>query len=150
MQPGSEFSLAAALWGWPPAPGHAAPDQQAPDAWVLHFREHHAASDPAVLSGLFTACPAGRDWVLDAAPKLTLTLDTTAEQTPAQWQRRISTLAETLSARRSRPVRLAVACDDSKRSATAAYVLPGLLPSLSGPVTELLMHSSATTHATDT
>ncbi len=144
MPPGAKFSLAGALFGWEPAPGHAAPEQQAPDAWVLHFREHHAASDPAVLSGLLTACPAGRDWVLEAAPRVTLTLDTTAEQTPAQWQRRISTLSSTLSARGSRAVRLDIACDGSTQSSAAGYVLPSLLPGLDVAVTELGMRSIST------
>ncbi len=147
MQPGSEFSLAAALWGWPPAPGHAAPDQQAPDAWVLHFREHHAASDPAVLSGLLTACPAGRDWVLEAAPRVTLTLDTTAEQTHAQWQHRMSTLSSALGARGSRPLRLNIACDGSSRSSAAGCVLPRLLCGLDGAVTELVLVHRARTGA---
>ncbi len=137
MQSGSEFSLVGALFGWPPAPGHTAPYQNEADAWVLLFRKHHAVPHPAVLSGLFTACPAGRDWVLDAAPKLTLTLDTTAEQTPAQWQRRISALSSILSARGGRGVRLALVCNDSKASHVSALVLSTLLPGLDVAVTQL-------------
>ncbi len=73
-----QFSLAAAVFGWPPAPGHAAP-ASVPDAWLLQFREKHATAAPAVLSGIFTSCRSGRDWVLGTAPKATLTLDFTQE-----------------------------------------------------------------------
>ncbi len=143
MQQGAKFSLAAALWGWPPAPGHAAPEQQAPDAWVLLFREHHAASDPAVLSGIFRSCKAGRDWVCEAAPKVTLTLDTTAEQTPAQWQHRINALRKIVSGWGSR-LRLDIACDGSTQSSAAGYVLPSLLPGLDAAVSELVLRSVST------
>ncbi len=127
MKRGAKFSLAAALWGWAPAPGHTQPNQHAPDSWLVLFREHYATPDPAVLSGLFTACPAGRDWVLEAAPKVTITLDTTAEQTPAQWQARTNPLRRTLSARGSAPVRVVIVCDNSQQSSEAAYAVPSLL-----------------------
>ncbi len=149
MQRGSEFSLAAALFGWPPAPGHAAPDEAiAPDAWVLLFREQHAASDPAVLSGMFTACPAGRDWVREAAPKVTVSLNTTAQDQPySAWVQRTSVLQCILSARQgpaasgegtqAAGVCLRVTVDDSAHSAAACSALSTLLCGDSSAVTEL-------------
>ncbi len=143
-----QFSLAAALFGWPPAPGHAAPNEAVPDAWVLLFREHHAATDPAVLSGIFTACPAGRDCALQWAPKVTLTLDTTAQDQPhSAWVQRTSVLQCILSAR-ARPaasdgpmqaagVCLRVTVDESAHSAAACSALSTLLCEDSSPVTEL-------------
>ncbi len=120
MQRGSRFSLAAALFGWPHAPGHAAPEQHAPDSWLVQFREHHAVPESSVLNGLFTACTSGRDWVLEAAPKVTLTLDTTVPtQEWDEWNRRINTLRPALSARGVKPLGLTLLCNASGHTSSA-------------------------------
>ncbi len=42
LQVDAEFSFGAAFLGAPPAKGYTAPDEQLPDAWLLHFAKHHA------------------------------------------------------------------------------------------------------------
>ncbi len=130
MQRGSKFSLAAALFGWPAAPGHSAPSQEVPDAWLLLFGKQHATTDPAVLSGIFTACPAGRDWVLESAPKVTLSIDTTDDRFPTVWLQRCSKLREALTRRGSRPVHLAVMCKDHELGSPHNLAECLMLPSL--------------------
>lgn len=141
MQRGARFSLAAGLWGWPPAPGHAAPDQLAPDSWLLQFRDHHAVPDPAILSGVFTSCRAGRDWVLGGlAREVSLTLDTTNEHPSDAWVTRIGALRQALCARGVRPVRLTLLCSDAQHSSTASYAVAGLMQAgQSAAITELTL-----------
>ncbi len=68
MPRGDLFSLAAAVFGWPAGEGYAEPLQNAPDTWLVTFREKHVT--PAVLSGVFSSCKSGREWALREAPKL--------------------------------------------------------------------------------
>ncbi len=119
------FPLATALFDWPASNDCAAPDQYAPETWKASFDEHQAA-DRGVLCGLFRSCTSGRDYVLQRAPTITLTLDTTVSQEPTAWLSRISTLRQILSARGSRPVHLTVVCDDTEHSAAAASVIGAL------------------------
>ncbi len=141
MQRGGKFSLAAALWGWPPAPGHAAPNQHAPDTWLDLFTAEHARTDPAVLSGVFTACRSGRDWVLEVAPRVSVHIDTSAPQPVAGFQRRSSTFHRALSARSNSVQRtqLQITCSETLQSSTVTYVLPSFLSGLSVPVTDITL-----------
>ncbi len=89
MQGGEQFSLGGALFGWPHAGECASPDEHAPEAWLLLFRNKHATSD--ILYAAMTACKAGRElWTeqLQTAPSATLTLDFSSDP-PAEdgWER---------------------------------------------------------------
>lgn len=127
MQRGGKFTLAAALFGWPAAEGNTAPDQLAPDSWLVQFRDQHATPDPAVLSGIFCSCAAGRDWVSEAARKVGLTLNTTAEHPADTWPSRIDTLQQTLNKRAASPTQLSVICNDAPPSCAACALVPTLL-----------------------
>ncbi len=139
MQRGRKFSLAGALFGWPPAPGHRAPGQQVPDAWLLLFKNKHIRPDPAVQGGLFTACRSGRDFILESTPKVTVTLDTTVEQPRSAWCRRKSSLPQALGARGPQPIGLKVVCDGSQHSAASVAAVAGLVDDVSAPITELTL-----------
>ncbi len=84
MRPrGKRFSLGAAVFGWPPAPGYAAPTQFAPELFVEQLIKQHAG--PALLRGIFQTCKAGRDAVLqNAAEARVLLAPCTDQAEPAQ------------------------------------------------------------------
>ncbi len=142
LQRGSQFSLAGALFGWPPAPGHTAPDEQVPDAWILQFSEQYVEPDPAVLSGLFCSCRAGRDGVLRTADCITLTLDTTTPQPLSAWQRRLQVVGQG-HAGKDMPTTLHVLCNTSTHSAAQCASIPALASAHSDTIAGLAVHDKS-------
>ncbi len=110
MQRGCEFSLAAALLGWPPAPGYAAPGQQAPDSWREDFL---AQADADVWLGLFRSCRSGRDLALRSAPRARLTHDCTATISAETRAAQLRSVKQLLAIRGSQPTTLSVTADHS-------------------------------------
>ncbi len=85
MPEDESFSLGGSIWDFTRARGCAAPQQHAPHSWRASFASSDH-TDGSALSGLFTSCRPGRDWVLENAPRCTLTLDaTSAEQPTDAW-----------------------------------------------------------------
>lgn len=106
MPRGDEFSLAAALFGWPAADGFHSPDQQVPEAWLLALTEQH--SDADVWVGVFRSCRSGRDLALRTAPKARLRLDTSIGSEPTAWLQRLHVLKQSLETRGRLPTSLQV------------------------------------------
>ncbi len=135
------FSLAAALFpGFPAAEGCAQPQQCVPDSWLLSFREHHA--DAEVLAGLFTSCPAGRDYVLETAVIARLQLDTTVAQDPFQWLAQLRAVKQHLITRGTLRTTLSLTADETQASTAACVALLGVLIGASGNVHRLDLHQS--------
>lgn len=100
------FCLAAALFDFPPAPGFAAPDLAAPQAWLLLFKKKHTTR--GVYRGLFRSCKSGRVWVLEMAPKARLTLDLTEAQETDAFAAQLAAARDALVLRGSAPTHLRV------------------------------------------
>lgn len=135
MAPGGEFSLAAALFGWPHAPGHAAPSQHAPDAWVLLFKSKHATRP--VLNGMFRASKAGRAWVLEHTSSAILTLNIAGPRPAAWWRRRVQVLRDDLRRRGPLPTAFTVKTDYGSTSTLIASLIGPLLAGTS--ITQLTL-----------
>ncbi len=133
------FPLAAALFPRFPAAEECDPPQQhAPDSWLLSFREHHA--DAEVLAGLFTSCPAGRDYVLETADTATVKLDTTTDQTSFQWLAQFRAVKHSLIMRGSLPTSLSLTATESQASAAACALLLEPLSGAAGSLYTLELH----------
>lgn len=107
--------------GAQPAPGFHSPEEDLPGPWMDLFQEQHAG--PAVYNGLFTACPQGRDWVLAHTSKATLTMDTTAELSAAEWAGRLDAARQALDTRGALPTDLVVVLAESADSEAACLQL---------------------------
>ncbi len=68
------FSFAGALFGFPAAEGCAEPGEHAPDSWKRDF-EDKSFPDAELCQLLALSCKPGRDWLHQAAPRLTASLD---------------------------------------------------------------------------
>ncbi len=115
MEPKRKFSLGGALFDWPVAAGHAQAQQHAPKTWRKLFRDKHLC--PAVLSGIFTSCRAGRDWALRNADDVSLTLNTSVPSTIPSTTHSSSNLAATPAA----PQPAAVATDSAAGKTADAW-----------------------------
>ncbi len=73
MQRAQRTSLGAGLFGFVPADGLQAPEDQVPEAWLILFTTKHVTA-PAVLQGIFSSSRGGRDWALQHAPSVRLVL----------------------------------------------------------------------------
>ncbi len=129
MPPRRRISLAAALFGFPAAPGRSTPQLQAPDSWLELFTSEHA--DAGVFLGIFTSCRAGRDWALATAPQLNVTLDYTAAPSLAGWMRQLGAVQAYVRTRSAQPdlapASLTVIRDETANSNTAVAMLLGAL-----------------------
>ncbi len=124
------FSLAAALFDFPAAPGRSAPQQRAPDSWLELFTSKHA--DDEVFLGIFQSCRAGRDLVLCRAPQARARLDCTAAQSLAGWMRQLTAVWAGLRTRSTQAgaerASVTVRLGDTPECAKAAALLLGTLP----------------------
>ncbi len=114
-----------------PAPDSAAPSQQAesapvtvPTAWRQLFDGEYA--DKEVYSRLLPTCRAGKDWALQTAPKLgvTVTLPGTGKSLRL-WDAQLAAIGAALSTRGKAPTSLTVLpCEDDSgpRPATLASI----------------------------
>lgn len=139
MSRGGKLPRSATLTDCSIAPGHAAASGEGADPWQVLFGEQHATADTAVLCGMFSLCTAGRDWALGAAPKVTLTLDTTIEQPADAWPGRVSTLRQSLGRRAGRAAKLVVLCNDGAGSGTACAAIPALVSDNGPAFSELVV-----------
>ncbi len=109
QQPAAEhISLGAGVWAGPPAPGHYAPSQRVPDAWLRQLATQHKDA----MRGLLTSCRQGRDVALQIAGKLGLTLDCCDVPTEPTgvWLRRAAAVQQALTMRGAQPTSLSVLC----------------------------------------
>lgn len=108
---GRKVCLGAALFGFPAAHGDEDEYLQSLDAWVQLFLTAHA--DAGVLKGVATSCKAGRDLVLQSAPKARLEVTCSQQQANEAWGKRLACIQQALSVRRSThgATTLAVICD---------------------------------------
>ncbi len=132
MPAGKRISLGAAFFGCNPADGHYSPGQQVPDAWLLSL-----ASYEGVLSGVFSSCRAGREWVLASARTAKLTLDTSTAQADEQaWRRRLDALHGHLCTRAQQQPKqgasLYILTTREQSTSPAFQLLPGLITAASG------------------
>lgn len=137
MQPsGPKFSLGEAAFDWPRA-DDCAPlppnKERAPEGWRAALLAPEG-SKSGLISGVFTACRAGRDWVVASAPALTLKLESRAapdseQPDPRKRELRNLSLARPLSARRDLPLALEVTCYRGADSADVAGTVRTLLRS---------------------
>lgn len=125
--PPQRRSLGACLYGFPPASGHAAAEQEAPGPWLDEFVAHHA--DATVFSGLFTSCRAGRDLVLTRAPQFTLQLKTSKNQSArsSQWSKQLAAVNSALTTRAQYPTTLVLTCDSTPHSTSALQLIASKL-----------------------
>ncbi len=128
------FCFGGHLFGWTHADGYAAAEQQAPDAWLLLFEQHHC--DAETLARVFSACKGGRDWALRRAKGLRLHVDLPAAHlVPAQWDAwqlppsRLAAIQQSLAVRGNQPSSLSLLVGDSASSVSAAL---SIAPSLQG------------------
>lgn len=85
--------LGGALWGAQPAPGHASPTQQAPDAWLAALA---SAVDAGSHERLCRASRGSRAWVHKSAPRARVTLTTASN---ARSRKHVSEAATVLAGR---------------------------------------------------
>ncbi len=106
------ISLGAGVWDGPPAPGHYAPSQRVPDAWLRQLATQHKDA----LRGLLTSCRQGRDVALQIAGKLGLTLDSCGAPTEPTdvWLRRATAVQQAVTTRGAQPISLSVLCTPPK------------------------------------
>ncbi len=137
----SELSLAAALFGCQPAPGHAAPNQGVPTAWVLLFVKKHACEE--VYAGLFTASKGTRVWVLQNAQLAWLRLYADDDHDPAAWLAELVRHRAVLAIRGSLPTIVGIFCNDSPSSRAACSVIPTVFYGHSAVILDLDLISLA-------
>ncbi len=133
----AKFSSGAHLLGFPAADECAAPTEQQeedPGAWLVEFRAKHAGR--AVYQGVFTSCPAGRDWVLRNARQATLQLDTADRRSSRQCQRRLCAVKAALLTRGTAPTTLVMTLS-SRSSSVLAEIVGEQLQGAAAGVSEL-------------
>ncbi len=129
------ISLAAALFGLPPAPGCTVPDDEVPAPWLMLFLDEHA--DAGVYGGIFTSCTAGRLWVLRTAPKARLVLRTTKYTQPGPWYACLARDRAELIARGHLPTRVIIVCGEGAVSEAALAVVPSVFYGHAAAIQEL-------------
>ncbi len=128
----SRLSLGAGLLGAPAAEGYGVPNGEVPGPWVT------AQLDPAQLLAVFQACRAGRDLVLQTAPRAHLTLRIRPDSPRLITQLRAA--ARALETRGLQPVKLTLEFQykgSKRRCEMARQQVAAFLQTAGSRITEL-------------